>query len=124
TYPVAGYFDTFIGSSLYAVGGPELFKNAMTYKDGVWESDDVKEVFDTVKKLGDYLHPNTVANANPNDYTKNQQLVLDNKALFMPNGQWVVDEMKDAPRADDFQWGMTPIPAFSNDGDEYAFTFF
>ncbi|MBT2215969.1 carbohydrate ABC transporter substrate-binding protein [Virgibacillus dakarensis] len=124
TYPTTGYFDTFIGSMLYASGGPEFFNSAMTYEDGVWESKEATQVFETVKKLADYTHPSTVANANPNDFTKNQQMILDNKALFMPNGNWVVDEMKDAPRADNFEWGMMPIPAFKDRGDRYTFTFF
>src|SRR5699024_10583956 len=124
TYPVAGYFDTFIGSMLFEAGGPDFFDSAMTYEDGIWESDEASKVFETVAKLKDYLHPNTVANANPEDFTKNQQLVLDNEALFMPNGDWVIDEMAEAPRADDFEWGLTPPPAFDKDDDRYAFTFF
>ncbi|WP_106496215.1 carbohydrate ABC transporter substrate-binding protein [Lentibacillus sp. Marseille-P4043] len=124
TYPTTGYFDTLIGSMLYASGGPEFFNSAMTYEDGVWESEEATQVFETVEKLADYTQQNTVSNANPNDFTKNQQLILDNKALFMPNGNWVVDEMKDAPRADNFEWGMMPIPAFEDGGDRYAFTFF
>lgn len=124
TYPVAGYFDTFINSMLYNAGGPELFNSAMNYEKDVWKSQEATEVFDTVGKLKDYLQKNTVANANPNDFTKNQQLVLDNKALMMPNGNWVVDEMKDAPRADGFEWGMMPIPALKDGGDRYAYTFF
>ncbi|WP_223805933.1 carbohydrate ABC transporter substrate-binding protein [Ornithinibacillus gellani] len=124
TYPIAGYFDTLIGSLLYASGGPELFTSAMTYEEGAWQTDEAKRVLETVEKLSEYTHPNTVANANPNDFTKNQQLVLDNEALFMPNGSWVVDEMKEAPRADGFEWGMTAVPAFEEGGDQYAFTFF
>lgn len=124
TYPVAGYFDTLVGSMLYASGGPDFFNSAMTYEEGIWESDEATNVFETVEKLADYTHPNTVANANPNDFTKNQQLVLDNEALFMPNGSWVVDEMAEAPRADDFEWGMMAVPAFEAGGDRYAFTFF
>src|SRR5690625_4240626 len=96
----------------------------MTYEEDVWDSEEATRVFETVEKLSDYLHPNTVANANPNDFTKNQQLILDNEALFMPNGSWVIDEMAEAPRADDFQWGMMPIPAYEDGGDRYAFTFF
>ena len=41
--------------------------------------------------------------ANDQDFTQNQQLVLDNKALFMPNGTWIVGEMAEAPRADGFE---------------------
>ncbi|MBU5465408.1 carbohydrate ABC transporter substrate-binding protein [Virgibacillus sp. MSJ-26] len=124
TYPIAGYFDTLVGSMLYASGGPDFFNSAMTYEEDIWESEDATRVFETVEKLSDYLHPNTVANANPNDFTKNQQLILDNEALFMPNGSWVIDEMSEAPRADDFKWGMMPIPAYEDGGDRYAFTFF
>ncbi|WP_164217788.1 carbohydrate ABC transporter substrate-binding protein [Virgibacillus sp. YIM 98842] len=124
TYPLAGYFDTLVGSMLYASGGPDFYDSAMTYEDGIWESDEATTVFETIDKLADYTHPNTVANANPNDFTRNQQLILDNEALFMPNGSWVVGEMAEAPRADDFKWGMMPIPAFEDGGDRYAFTFF
>lgn len=124
TYPVSGYFDTLAGSMLYASGGPEFYNSAMTYEDGIWESEEATRVLETVGKLAEYTHPDTVANANPKDFTKNQQLVLDNEALFMPNGTWVVGEMKDAPRAENFEWGMTSIPAFEEGGDRYAFTFF
>lgn len=124
TYPIAGYFDTLIGSMLYASGGPELFDAAMSYEDGAWESEEATLVFETIGELTNYLHPNTVANANPNDFTQNQQLVLDGEAIFMPNGTWVAEEMKDAPRTDGFQWDMMAVPSFGDDGDRYAFTFF
>lgn len=124
TYPVSGYFDTFLGAMLYASGGPEFFEEAMTYQDGVWESPEATRVFETVGGLADYVESSTVANANPNDFTRNQQLVLDNKALFMPNGTWVVGEMAEAPRADGFEWGMTAVPAYEENGDQYSFTFF
>ncbi|WP_200410882.1 carbohydrate ABC transporter substrate-binding protein [Virgibacillus salexigens] len=124
TYPTTGYFDTMVGSMLYASGGTDFFNSAMTYEDGVWETEEATKVLETIKKLADYTHPNTVANANPNDFTKNQQLVLDNEALFMPNGTWVVGEMKEAPKADNFEWGMMSLPSFEKGGDRYAFTFF
>lgn len=124
TYPIAGYFDTLFGSMLYAAGGPDVFNKAMTYEDGIWESPEATKVFETIGKLAEYTHPNTVANGNPNDFTKNQQLILDNKALFMPNGTWIVEEMKEAPRAEGFEWAMMSVPAFEKGGDRYAFTFF
>lgn len=124
TYPIAGYFDTLIGSMLFASGKSEFFDSAMTYEEGVWKSDEATQVFETIEKLSDYTHPNTISNANPNDFTKNQQLILDNEAVFMPNGSWVVEEMEEAPREDGFEWGMMPTPSFEDDGDRYAFTFF
>ena len=40
-----------------------------------------------------------------------------NKALFMPNGTWIVGEMAEAPRADNFKWGMTALPAAKAGGN-------
>lgn len=124
TYPTTGYFDAFFYSLLLEVGGPDFYNKAMKYEDGIWESPEAAKAFEIVGKLAKYTEPTTVANANDKDYTKNQQLILDNKALFMPNGTWVVGEMGEAPRADGFEWGMTALPAIDASGDRYAFTFF
>lgn len=124
TYPTTGYFDAFFYSLLLEVGGPDFYNKAMTYEDNIWESPEATKAFEIVGKLAEYTEPTTVANANDKDFTKNQQLILDNKALFMPNGTWVVGEMAEAPRADGFEWGMTALPAVEENGDRYAFTFF
>ena len=124
TYPTTGYFDAFVYSLLLEAGGPDFYNKAMTYEDGIWETPEAAKVFETIGKLAKYTEPTTVANANDKDFTKNQQMILDNKALFMPNGTWVVGEMGEAPRADGFEWGMTALPAIEESGDQYAFTFF
>ena len=124
TYPTTGYFDAFFYSLLLEVGGPDFYNKAMTYEDKIWESPEATKAFEIVGKLAEYTEPTTVANANDKDFTKNQQLILDNKALFMPNGTWVVGEMAEAPRAEGFEWGMTALPAVEENGDRYAFTFF
>ena len=110
TYPTTGYFDTFFPTLLYSVGGPEFFDKAMNYAEGIWDTDEAKQCFDVMSKLAGYTAKVTVAQANDQDFTQNQQLILDNKALFIPNGTWLVGEMKDAPRADGFQWGMCALP--------------
>lgn len=122
TYPTAGYLDTFFASIIYSAGGPELYAQAMNYDPEVWSGEDLTEVFSTLGKLADNAEETTVANANPTDFTRNQQLLLDNQALFMPNGTWVVGEMAEAPRADNFEWAMTAVPALEG-GDSYAYTF-
>ena len=90
----------------------------------MWDSAEATQLFDIVSKLASYTEKTTVANANNESYLKNQQLILDNKALFMPNGTWVVGEMVDVPRADGFAWGFAPIPAVKSGGDLYSYTFF
>lgn len=124
TYPTTGYFDAFFYALMYEAGGEQFFYDATHYAEGIWDSDAAKTCFDIVEKLATYTNPITPAQANDQDFTQNQQLVLDNKALFMPNGTWIVSEMADAPRADGFEWGMTALPAITAGGDRYSYTFF
>ena len=63
------------------------------------------------------------ANANNDNFAKNQQLVIDGQSLFMPNGTWVVGEMA-ASTPEDFEWGFMALPALTEGGDRYSYTFF
>lgn len=123
-YPTAGYFDAFFYALLYEVGGADFFTKATTYAEGVWDTDEAKTAFDLVAKLATYTEKSVPSNANNDNYLKNQQLILDNKAIFMPNGTWVIGEMADAPRADGFEWGFTALPAVTDGGDRYSYTWF
>ena len=124
TYPTTGYFDAFLYALMYTVGGPEFFDAATHYEDGIWDSEEAQQCFDIIAKLASYTNPVTPAQANDQDFTQNQKLVLDNKALFMPNGTWIVGEMAESPRAEGFQWGMTALPAATEGGDRYSYTWF
>ena len=124
TYPTTGYFDAFFYALMYAAGGPEFFYDATHYAEGIWDTPAAQACFDIIAKLATYTNPVTPAQANNQDFKQNQQLVLDNKALFMPNGTWIVGEMADSPREDGFEWGMTAIPAVSDGGKPYSYTFF
>ncbi|MBR5316680.1 MAG: carbohydrate ABC transporter substrate-binding protein [Lachnospiraceae bacterium] len=124
TYPTAGYFDAFLYALMYSVGGADFFNAATNYEEGVWDTAEGQKVFEILGKLAEYTHSATPAQANNQDFTKNQQLVLDNKAIFMPNGTWIVGEMAEAPRAEGFKWGMTALPAVEAGGDGYSFTWF
>ena len=124
TYPTAGYFDAFLYALMYSVGGTEFFEAATHYEEGIWQTEEAKTCFDIIGKLASYTNPITPAQANNQDFTQNQQLVLDNKALFMPNGTWIVGEMAEAPRAEGFKWGMTALPAVEEGGAGYSYTWF
>ncbi len=121
TYPTTGYFDAFLYALMYSVGGPDFFNKATTYAEGIWDTPEAQQCFDIIAKLASYTNPVTPAQANDQDFTQNQQLVLDNKALFMPNGTWIVGEMAEAPRADGFAWGMTALPAAKSGGNGSSF---
>ena len=124
TYPTTGYFDAFLYALMYSVGGPEFFNAATNYEEGIWDTAEAKTCFDIIAKLATYTNPITPAQANDQDFTQNQQLVLDNKAIFMPNGTWIVGEMAEAPRAEGFKWGMTALPAVTAGGAGYSYTWF
>ncbi|URN96135.1 MAG: carbohydrate ABC transporter substrate-binding protein [Candidatus Pristimantibacillus lignocellulolyticus] len=123
-YPTTGYFDSLFYALLNEVGGPEFFGKAMSYTEGVWQTPEATQAFDIISKLASYTEQTVPANANKDNFVKNQQLILDNKALFMPNGTWIVGEMGSAPRAEGFKWGFTSLPAVTDGGDRYSYTFF
>lgn len=122
TYPTTGYFDAFFSALLNETAGPDTYTKLMNYDLDAWKLPEVKEAFDIVGKLAEYTESNTVANANSDGFTKNQQLILDNKAIFCPNGTWLPGEMADAPRADGFKWGFMAVPSY-NGSDRYSSTF-
>lgn len=123
TYPTTGYFDGFFSSLLNATVGPEAYEKLMTYDLDTWKDPKTKEAFEIVGKLASYTHEDTVSQANAESFTKNQQLILNNKALFIPNGTWLPEEMEEAPREDNFAWGMTAVPKVDASSDAYASTF-
>lgn len=124
TYPHAGYFDAFFYALLHESMGGEKFQEALKYGEGVWDTPEAQKVFDVIAKLATYTEPTTPGNANDNDFQKNQQLILDDKAIFMPNGNWVIGEMAEAPRAEGFAWGFTALPALEAGGERASYTFF
>ncbi len=124
TYPVAGYLDAFTYALIAEVGGQDFFNKALQYDEEVWNSAEIDTMFDILGKLAEQTNPATPSYANNDNFTKNQQMILDNEALFMPNGNWVIGEMADAPRADGFEWGFMALPAVEDGGDRYSYTFF
>lgn len=124
TYPIKGYFDATIYTMLEQAGGLDFYKNALNYDAGTWTSDEGRKVLDTVGTLvSKYTQADTVSNANTDGGFKiNQQNVIDGKALFMPNGNWVIAEMANST-PEEFQWGMMPAPKWEGDTTQAVYTF-
>ena len=123
SYATAGYFDCALPPIIASEGGQDAIKALYSYGEGFWNTEAAKKGLETIAKMKDYLEPSVVANANNQNFKKNQQLVLDNKALFIPNGSWLPGEMKDAPRADGFEWGFMAYPATKDGGKQYSVNF-
>ena len=126
TYPTTGYFDTFIPTLIASVGGAELWEAVSNYEEGIWDSAEGQKVLDVIAKLVTYVHPNTPAQANNQDFTKNQNMIVNNQAIFMPNGTWVTAELADAisTAENEFALGMTALPGFGGDVAPYAYCWF
>ena len=122
TYPISGYFDTFTFAMMYEIGGQELFDKLTNYDVEAWKNE-ATPMFEKIAQIvsKDNLNPNTVAQANKEGFTQNQLSVMKNEALFMPNGTWIVEEMKDAEGvAEGFDWGFMALPSMGS--DRYAFS--
>ncbi len=122
TYPTSGYFDNTMNALLKQAGGEDFLFNVLNYKEGVWDTKEGKAVIDKIAQLvsSENLFADTVSNANSGDnFTVNQQAVIDGKALFMPNGDWVVNEMAKTTPVD-FHWGLMPLPADEKDGERFV----
>ena len=125
TFPTTGYFDATIYAMLAQAGGLDFYNDALKYDANTWTSDEGKKVLDTVAKLvgKDYTQEDTVSNANADGGFKiNQQNVIDGKALFMPNGNWVIGEMAASTPAE-YEWGMMGVPKWSEDESQSVYTF-
>ena len=118
TYPTSGYLDTMVPASIAASAGEAVVKQAFNYEP-VWEQPAVKRVFENLAGIKPYILPTTVGNANGTGFKDNQQAVIDGRALFMTNGDWVKGEMADTTPAG-FNWGSAPFLAFSNGGERYG----
>ena len=124
-YPTNGYFDAMLYAMLNQAGGNDYYAEALKYGPETWTSEAGEKVLDTINTLiTKYTFKDAASNANSGNFMMNQQAVLDGTALFMPNGNWIIGEMGEAPREEGFEWGFMPLPAYEEGGKRYSYTFF
>ncbi len=118
TYPTPGYLDAAVPAAIYDKSA-DLHKAFTNYEKGLYAKQEMKDVLTTFAKLKDVIYPETVANAtSEGGYLKNQQAFIDGKALFMPNGTWVIQEMRSYKAGNEkFEgYGFTALPGITNAG--------
>ncbi|MEI0736116.1 carbohydrate ABC transporter substrate-binding protein [Paenibacillus sp. JTLBN-2024] len=109
-YP--GYLEEVIVPAIYDLGGQKALDQFFNYDPEFWKSDVFKQVWGNILKFANEdngLMKGTVAL----NHTQAQTAFMQGKAMFIPNGTWFEDEMKDAPRESGFQFGFLGIPSFS-----------
>ena len=117
-YP--SYNEAIIWPAIASSAGLDAVKNIFSYADGAWENEDVLNalnVFETMAKE-DAVLPGTVAM----NHTQSQTEHLRGSALFLPNGNWYENEMKDAIQ-EGWEWGFMPTPVFEEGDTQYVATF-
>lgn len=114
TYTDALQLRELMYATLCSVGGPEFFRSAAHYAEGVWSSQTGKACAEIMAKLASYTHPLTPSNINAQSGENNLQLWLQNEVLFFPAGQETAASIADAEKAADFQLGIAPIMSAEN----------
>jgi N-acetylglucosamine transport system substrate-binding protein len=118
-YP--GYLEEMIVPAIYSVGGQAALDQFYNYDPEFWKSDTFKQVWGVLEKIANQdnaLMKGTIAL----NHTQAQTAFMQGKAMFIPNGTWFEDEMKDAPREDGFQFGFLGAPANQADKPVMAMT--
>ena len=117
-YP--GYMESMLWPVLASASGLDNLKDIASYKEGSFSKPEVLEVLNNIKKIADggYLMEGTVSL----NHTQSQTDMMMNKALFIPNGNWLEGEMKDAPRAEGFEFGLCPAPVLKEGDTRYVMT--
>lgn len=115
-YP--GYIESVLWPAIASASGLDNLKEIGSYKAGTFGNTDVLKVLDNIQKIstGGYLLKGTTAL----NHTQSQSEMMMNKALFIPNGNWMEGEMKDAPRADGFKFGLCPAPVLEAGQEKYV----
>ena len=115
-YP--GYLESMLWPALASATGIDNMKAISSYTPGSLSSDEALKVFQNMAKIGTdgYLMDGTVAL----NHTQSQTDMMMNKALFIPNGNWMEGEMADAPRADGFEFGLTCAPVLDDGETRYV----
>ena len=112
--------DSLLWPALASACGIDTVMDMGRYKEGSFSSEEVMTVLKNIQKIGTegYLMNGTVAL----NHTQSQTDMMMNKALFIPNGNWMEGEMADSPRADGFEFGLWTAPTLEADDESFVMT--
>lgn len=115
TYPGndVSYNQILLWPAIASAAGIDAVNAIMNYEQGsISGNETVMEVLRNFGKIADgYLLEGTPAMT----HTQIQSELMLDRALFVPNGSWLPNEMADAPRTDGFQWALAPALRLNED---------
>lgn len=118
TYPglYPDYNAPMILSSLASALGTEAVDQFTSYDSSVLKTPEAIAIYENFAKIGQgYLMPGTTAL----NHTQSQAEFMLDKAMFIPNGDWLPAEMADAPTTEGFEWASAPFLALEKGQDRY-----
>lgn len=115
-YP--SYLESVLWPAIADVVGDEGINKIFNYEEGSFNNPGVVSVLANFQKIasGGYLMDGTIAL----NHTQSQTEMMQGHALFIPNGIWMINEMKDAPREDGFSYGLAAAPVMEKGGTRYT----
>jgi N-acetylglucosamine transport system substrate-binding protein len=115
-YP--SYNEAVLWPAIGAVGGTRVIDALRTFQPGAFSDPAVRQVLEKFVKLGTggYLMEGTIGL----NHTQSQADMMIGKALFIPNGVWMVNEMAESPREEGFTFAMAPAPVLRSGQDRYV----
>lgn len=105
-YPTSSYMREYMFSMLASHGGMESFDKFLAYDQATIASSEYEDVFNAIGELGQYTISNSWTETAGN-YLRNQSLLLQGDALFMPCGTWLPTEMGAYDAEEGFEYGFT-----------------
>jgi N-acetylglucosamine transport system substrate-binding protein len=114
----AGYLESVFWPAIAGAGGLNAINDITSYRDGSFRRQEVRDVVSMFARLGTqgYLMEGTVAL----NHTQSQTDMMLGRALFIPNGTWMENEMADSPRESGFEFGLMPPPTLRAGQDQYV----
>ncbi len=117
-YPT--YLENFLLPAMANAAGIDQLDKFFNYEEGSFSHPDVLRVLEQFEKIANegYLLEGTLAL----NHTQSQTEMMLGKALFIPNGPWMENEMKDSPREEGFEFGIMPAPVFNKGDMRYIYS--
>lgn len=111
------YLEAMLWPMMAECIGMEQLQNIFANQSGAWSVDGVETVLEVFAQIAanGYMSEDTITLT----YTQAQKRFLDGKVLFLPCGNWLLQEMAtDVENKDDF--GFMIVPSFHAEAKQYA----
>lgn len=114
TYPgiYPGYLESLVFPAIADKAGMAALNRLFQLEKGSVEQSDVLVALSQIKRISDdgYLLQGSFGWS----HLQAQAALMQDKALFIPNGVWIQNEMASFPRTAGFQFGLAAAPTFAN----------